>query len=306
MSGKVKVKHRSNRVMFAALQATAFLLMLAGFGPAHAQVLYGSITGTVFDNSGSVVPDVKVNIINQQTGEVRTVTTNQTGGYVLLDVLPSAYTVEVPRTGSFAAYETKGIQLEVNRQVRVDVTLQPGTVTTEITVTSAAASLQTETAEVNADISQTQLNALPITSSAGRNYQALYTIIPGAAAVQEKNSTSANPSRSMSVNVNGNSYNGNTTRIDGAVNYYGWLPYLIAYVPPADDIETSASLPTPSPPSKAKQAEQRSRSPRRAARLNFTVASGSITRTRLSMPGLTRIPRRARFLSLSSMSSAST
>ena len=41
----------------------------------------------------------------------------------------------------------------------------------------------------------------------------------------------------MSVNVNGTSYNGNTTRIDGAINYYGWLPYLIAYVPPADAIE---------------------------------------------------------------------
>jgi hypothetical protein len=238
VSENLKANRRSNQLVIAALHgAVTLVLILAGLGSAQAQVLYGSITGTVFDNSGAVVPDVRVNIINQQTGEVRTVTTNQTGGYVLLDVLPSAYTVEVPRTASFAAYKTEGIQLEVNRQVRVDITLQPGTVTTEVTVTSAAASLQTETAEVNADISQTQLSALPITSSAGRNYQALYTIIPGAAAVQEKNSTSANPSRSMSVNVNGNSYNGNTTRIDGAVNYYGWLPYLIAYVPPADDIE---------------------------------------------------------------------
>ena len=41
----------------------------------------------------------------------------------------------------------------------------------------------------------------------------------------------------MSVNVNGMNMNGNTTRIDGAVNYYGWLTYLIAYVPPADSIE---------------------------------------------------------------------
>ena len=42
----------------------------------------------------------------------------------------------------------------------------------------------------------------------------------------------------MSVNVNGISYNSNTTRIDGAVNYYGWLPYLLAYVPPADSIQS--------------------------------------------------------------------
>ena len=54
--------------------------------------------------------------------------------------------------------------------------------------------------------------------------------------MQEKNSTAANPSRLISVNVNGMNYNGNTTRIDGAMNYYGWLPYLIAYVPPAESI----------------------------------------------------------------------
>ncbi len=193
--------------------------------------------GNGVGHSGAIVPNVTVNITNQQTGEVRPTTTNQTGAYMLLDVLPGTYSVAVPHTSNFAAYKADGVQVEVNRQVRVDITLKVGSVETQVTVTSALATLQTETAEVNSEINQTELNALPMTSSAGRNYQALYTIIPGAAAVQEKNSTSANPSRSMSVNVNGNSYNGNTTRIDGAVNYYGWLPYLIAYVPPADDIE---------------------------------------------------------------------
>ena len=76
-----------------------------------------------------------------------------------------------------------------------------------------------------------------MTSSSGRNFEALYTLIPGGANVKEQNSTASNPSRAMSVNVNGLNMNGNTTRIDGAVNYYGWLPYLIAYVPPADSIE---------------------------------------------------------------------
>src|ERR1035441_3442836 len=111
------------------------------------------------------------------------------------------------------------------------------TVSTEVTVTEAAPELQTESGEVNAEISQTEIAELPITSSQGRSYQALYTLIPGGAAVGEQNSTASNPSRAMSVNVNGTEYNGNTTRIDGAVNYYGWLPYLVAYVPPADSIE---------------------------------------------------------------------
>ena len=91
---------------------------------------------------------------------------------------------------------------------------------------------------MNHQISQTQIAELPITSSQGRNYQALYTLIPGAANVVEQNSTASNPSRAMSLNVNGVEDMSNTTRIDGAVNYYGWLPYLIAYVPPADSIGT--------------------------------------------------------------------
>ena len=61
----------------------------------------------------------------------------------------------------------------------------------------------------------------------------------------------------MSVNVNGNSYNGNTTRIDGAVDYYGWLPYSSLTFPLLTTSKTSAPPQTPSPPSKARQAEQR-------------------------------------------------
>jgi hypothetical protein len=225
---------------FAFCFGLAVLTLLAApglSGTAHAQILYGSITGNVTDKTGAVVPGATVTITSQDTSQARSIKASDDGAYNFLNVLPGAYTVAVPSSGNFGAYRIQNVQVEVNRQVRVDITLSPGTVTTEVTVTGSATTLQTETAEVNSELSQTQLNALPTTSSAGRNYQALYTIIPGASAVQEKNSTSANPSRSMSVNINGNSYNGNTTRIDGAVNYYGWLPYLIAYVPPADDIE---------------------------------------------------------------------
>jgi hypothetical protein len=204
---------------------------------AHTQVLYGSLTGTVTDASGAVIPAITITVTNQGTGDIRTTKGNDQGAYNVLDVLPGVYTLSVVQTGGFAGYQQKDIQIEVNRQVRVDVTLQPGTVSTHIVVTEAMPELQTESGEVNSEISQTEISELPITSSQGRSYQALYSLIPGGAAVGEQNSTASNPSRAMSVNVNGTEYNGNTTRIDGAVNYYGWLPYLIAYVPPADSIE---------------------------------------------------------------------
>ena len=98
--------------------------------------------------------------------------------------------------------------------------------------------LETDSAQVDAQISQEQIAQLPITSSQGRNFQTLYTLLPGAAAVQEQNSIGGNPARAFSVNFNGVSYNTNTTRIDGAINDYGWLPYLLAYLPPADSIQS--------------------------------------------------------------------
>lgn len=219
------------------LTTVALVALLFGGIAAHAQILYGSVTGTVTDKTGAVIPNVTVIITNQQTGEVRSERAGGQGVYNVLDVLPGVYTLSINPMGNFGGFKQKDIQLEVNRQVRVDVVLQPASVSTQVMVTEAPAALQTETAEVNSELSHTQISQLPLTSSAGRNFEALYTLIPGGASVKEQNSTASNPSRAMSVNVNGMSMNGNTTRIDGAVNYYGWLPYLIAYIPPADSIE---------------------------------------------------------------------
>ena len=229
--GSIRILTRAARLV--ALVGVVLLFSLS----ASAQILYGSLTGTVTDTSGAVVPNVAVMITDQGTGAVRGAQANEVGAYSVLNVLPGVYTLTVAKTGNFAGYKQKDIAIDVNHQVRVDVTLQPASVSTQITVTEAPPELQTETAEVNSEISQTQLSQMPETSSQGRSFEALYTLIPGAASVKEQNSTASNPARAMSLNENGMSMNGNTTRIDGAVNYYGWLPYLIAYIPPVDSIE---------------------------------------------------------------------
>ena len=82
-----------------------------------------------------------------------------------------------------------------------------------------------------------QIENLPITSSAGRNFQALYKTVPGFSVVTEGvSSDGGNPQRSMTGNVNGNSMQANLTRIDGASNSYPWLPFNTAYVPPTESI----------------------------------------------------------------------
>jgi hypothetical protein len=214
------------------------MLVSAGAAVARAQVLYGTITGEVTDPTGADIPNAKVTVTNQANGETRSTTTGGHGEYTVPNLEPGPYTVSVAASGSFGGYTQKNVALEVNTVVRVNASLQPASVNAEVTVDTSAPILQTETAEVNHQISEAQIAQLPITSSQGRNYQALYTLIPGAANVVEQNSTASNPSRAMSLNVNGVEDMSNTTRIDGAVNYYGWLPYLVAYVPPADSIQT--------------------------------------------------------------------
>ena len=185
-----------------------------------------------------MVPNATVVVTSQATQETRITTTNSSGEYRVVNLAPGLYTVSIKATSSFAAFLEKNVPIEVTRESRVDATLPASTVTTEVTVDTAAPMLETDSAEVNHEISQEQISQIPITGSQGRNFQSLYTLIPGAAAVQEQNSIGGNPARAMSINFNGVSYNTNTTRIDGAVNDYGWLPYLLAYLPPADSIQT--------------------------------------------------------------------
>ncbi len=204
---------------------------------ASAQVVYGSLTGNVQDKTGAMVSNATVVVTNQATQETRITTTNSSGEYRIVNLAPGLYTVSIKASSSFAAFLEKNVPIEVTRESRVDATLPASTVTTEVTVDTAAPMLETDSAEVNHEISQEQISQIPITGSQGRNFQSLYTLIPGASAVQEQNSIGGNPARAMSANFNGVSYNTNTTRIDGAVNDYGWLPYLLAYLPPADSIQ---------------------------------------------------------------------
>ncbi|HEX4155461.1 MAG TPA: TonB-dependent receptor [Acidobacteriaceae bacterium] len=223
----------------AAVGLAALCIALwQGASAAGAQVLYGSLTGQVTDATGAAIPNAQITATNQANGESRSTTSAAHGEYTIPNLEPGPYTVAVAPVASFGGYTQKNVAVEVNTVVRVNATLQPASVNAEVTVNTSAPIMQTETAEVNHQISETILANAPISSSQGRNYQQLYTLIPGAANVVEQNSTASNPSRAMSLNVNGVEDMSNTTRIDGAVNYYGWLPYLVAYVPPVDSIQT--------------------------------------------------------------------
>ena len=214
------------------------LALLALSGTAQAQVLYGSLTGLVTDASGAIVPGATVQALNTGTGVARQATTNEQGLYLFSDLQPGVYSITISAK-SFAKVVNEGVTILANKAVRVDATLQIGQITESVQVSVSAIVLQTERADVNTQVDQLQLNNLPLTSSSGRNFQALYKIVPGFGMVTEGiSSDGGNPQRSMTGNVNGASMQANSTRIDGSSNAYIWLPFNSAYTPPTESIES--------------------------------------------------------------------
>jgi hypothetical protein len=223
---------KQTMLIMLALVLGAFLL------PSQAQVLYGSLTGNVSDPSGAVVPGAHVEALNVATGVKRDTTSDSSGIYNVPDLLPGVYKVTVSAT-NFGGVATEGVTVSANSITRVDTHLKLAQQTETVTVTGAAPELQTDKSDVHTDLTAHQIASLPITSSVGgRNFQSLLRVVPGFGNLTEQNSASGNPQRAMSTNVNGQSLQGINTRIDGAQDAYPWLPGNVAYVPPADAVET--------------------------------------------------------------------
>ncbi|GGH06578.1 TonB-dependent receptor [Silvibacterium dinghuense] len=210
---------------------------LSGTGNLYAQVLYGTMTGSVLDPTGAAIPGAAVTAVNVEKGIELHTTSNADGTFTFTDLTPGTYKVMTSATG-FGPSEQQGIPVLANTVQRVDFQLKIGTATQEVSVTTAPPMLQTQTAETSSNISNEQVSELPTTSTTGRNFQSLYKIVPGATPPAEQNSAGGNPQRAQATNVNGVSNATNTTRIDGAVDAYPWLPYLVAYLPPTDGIDS--------------------------------------------------------------------
>jgi len=222
--------------MFSQLRAlfAGTLLSVSLATPAAAQILYGSLTGTVTDSSDAAVPNASVTITNKETGTARTATSNEVGSYSIPTVQAGVYSVRISKDGFRAAVQ-ENVPIQVNSTSRVDMKLQVGQIAETVNVSAAAALLQTDRAEVKAEITAKQLTDLPVTN--GRNYQSLFITVPGITPPSTPHSVPSNPSRSMSWSTNGNNTAANNTRIDGASATNVWLPHIASYVPALESIE---------------------------------------------------------------------
>jgi hypothetical protein len=147
---------------------------------------------------------------------------------------PGTYAIKVSVAG-FKTFERRDVTLLLNNITRLDVSLEVGDVQQSVTITGEAPVLQTDRAEVHAEVSSTELQNLPI--PVGRNYQQVYRTLPGFSVPTNSHSIPTNPSRALEFNVNGTSDEQNNTRIDGVSTTHVQLPHVVAYVPGLESIE---------------------------------------------------------------------
>jgi hypothetical protein len=212
----------------------ATLVLSASWQSARAQVLYGSLVGTVQDSTGAVIPAAEVTAVNTGTQQSLSTETTATGGFTFNNLFPGVYTLLVKAEG-FRLHTEEQVAITANSVRRVDVTLQVGAVTENITVSAAALVLKTDKTDVSVELDQQVVANLPLPSY--RNYQSLLNLVPGATPAQFQNAITDTPARALTTNVNGVNRNNNTTKVDGATNIFIWLPHHTVYVPPADTIE---------------------------------------------------------------------
>jgi len=224
---------KAKRSPFLTLAAWLLLLPLLN-QPAHSQILYGSLVGSVTDPSSAGIAGSAVRITQVETNESREGLTNEAGVYSFPAIPAGTYTVEIRKSGFQAATRTQ-VAVSNNSVVRVDVTLQLGTVTENVQVSAEAAALQTDGADVRAELNSKALQDLPL--PAGRNFQNLLITVPGLTPPQNANSVSANPTRSLAFMANGVERSGNVMTIDGASVESTWLQQVSAYVPSLESIQ---------------------------------------------------------------------
>lgn len=188
----------SSLALFGLLTFLSSLALLGLLTGVWAQGLTGQISGTITDASGSVVPNAKVEIMNQETAQVRTVNSDNEGNFVVAQLLPGTYAIAVT-AGGFKRFEQRGIALTANDRIDVHkITLEIGDVSQTVTVTAEQAYVKTESAERAGLIDEQQIKNIALK---GRDYMGLVRLLPGV--VDTANREAPGWNNLVGVNING-------------------------------------------------------------------------------------------------------
>ncbi len=191
-----------------------FSLVIASAGLLHAQGgAYGTILGTVTDNSGAVVANAGVDVTNIGTNVSKHTETTSSGDFTVPYLAPGIYRVTVQSQG-FQKSVVDNITLVVGQEARANVIMKPGAVTESVQVEANAVALDTDSSAVSQLVSQKQVDELPLN---GRNFLNLLFI--GAGAVQTVGEQGQmRQGAGNAISINGGRPESNNYTLDGLTN----------------------------------------------------------------------------------------
>lgn len=169
-----------------------------------------TLAGSVKDPSGAVVQGADVSLTNAATGERRKVASNDSGEFVISDLSPASYAIEVKRSG-FENYKTEAFSLNGGDRKTIHIVLQVGSVADTVTVTASEISLVTTSASVSSVVDANFVQEMPLN---GRSFQDLLLLMPGTLTNSPQNPSSQN-GQSGQLSVNGQGYQSNGFSVDG-------------------------------------------------------------------------------------------
>lgn len=179
-----------------------------------AQTATGSISGTVHDQTGAVVSGARITVVNTLTNERRSATTNEVGYYSFPLMPPGIYSVEAERAG-FKRFIRENIKLDVALAATIDIMLDVGQNTEQVTVTSEAPLLEENTSSLGHLMENRRITDLPTN---GRNSYGFAVLVPGVRASRGYGQVALSMFSDQFISVNGSRPNQSTYLLDGGAN----------------------------------------------------------------------------------------
>jgi len=210
----MKRNARKRRIwIFSHLLRLFLLAMLVACGDVYAQFDSGAVLGNIKDASGATINGASVELLNVAKGVKSVHATDQSGSYEFDSVQPGEYVISVTAPG-FQSSKTDVFRVNVGARQRVDLALSVGAVGETVTVSGAAAQLETDTSDRGQTIQGTEAVTLPLN---GRSYADLAQLVPGVRRSLIA-TVASTPPRDASYNVNGLTSMDNNFILDGIDN----------------------------------------------------------------------------------------
>ncbi len=199
----------------ATLLQAVFLFALGIFVPvAQGQAVYGSIFGTVTDNTGAVIPNATVTVTDVAKGTSVTAQTSGDGQYRVQHLIPDTYRVDVDAPG-FTRSTSDNVVVYADTSPKVDLKMAVGSTSNTVTVTGAAPILQTDRADVSTILNARAVSDLP---NLERNFTEFELLTPGTTYIGWSVGQATNPQQSEQIEVNGQLPFATGYQLDGTDN----------------------------------------------------------------------------------------